>query len=364
MRVTPRLEIDLRKIECNARNLVQRLAQKGISVTGVTKSVLGSSEICHALLKAGVIGIGDSRIENIESMCHHDVLAPFSLIRSPMLSQIQRVVNSANVSFNTDINIIEQLSHFSLQKNIIHEVILMVELGDLREGIMPKDLMGIVAKTLLLPNINLKGIGCNLACRSGVIPDESNMSELSSLAESIELFFGIQLEVVSGGNSANLSWAFHCLNTGRINNIRLGESVFLGCDPLHRKPIEGLYSNAITLIAEVIESKTKPSQPWGKTAQAAFDCQTSALCDKSSPSDNSISQAILAIGIQDTDVAGLRPPSRVNIIGASSDHIILEADLQLGDEVRFGVNYSAMLRSMTSPFVSKQYLRTSNPMNP
>jgi predicted amino acid racemase len=61
----PRLEIDLGKIYHNACTLVERLASRGISVTGVTKATLGSPEIAATLLQAGVGALGDSRIENL-----------------------------------------------------------------------------------------------------------------------------------------------------------------------------------------------------------------------------------------------------------------------------------------------------------
>ncbi len=146
----------------------------------------------------------------------------------------------------------------------------MVELGDLREGIMPGDLENAVRETLRFPNIALKGIGTNLACRSGVSPDARNMAELSALADSIDATFGLTMEIVSGGNSANLTWRSSGADTGRINDLRLGESILLGREPLHRQPIDGLHTDAITLVAEVIESKVKPSQPWGEIAQTAF----------------------------------------------------------------------------------------------
>jgi ornithine racemase len=226
VRVAPRLEINLLKIEHNARALVDRLSLRGISVTGITKAALGSIEICHALLRAGVTSLGDSRIENLERIHHERLRTKLILTRSPMLSQVKSVADWADISLNTEIKVIEQLSYFSKKKNTIHEVILMVELGDLREGIMPKDLMNIVQRTLQLPNILLKGIGCNLACRSGVIPDDMNMAELTFLAESIEKKFDIKLEIISGGNSANLMWAFNVENTGRVNNLRLGGIYF------------------------------------------------------------------------------------------------------------------------------------------
>jgi predicted amino acid racemase len=346
----PRLEIDLGKIQHNARTLVDRLAKRGISVTGVTKATLGLPEIAHAMLLAGVSDLADSRIENIETMRSANVPSRMSLIRSPMLSQAKRVVTSADVSFNTELEVIRRLSLEAGKMDRTHAVVLMVELGDLREGIMPADLMTAVRETLSLPNIVLKGLGTNLACQSGASPDDTNMGKLSSLAASIESAFEISLEIVSGGNSANLEWVFDGAHTGRINNLRLGESILLGRETLHRNVINGLHTDAITLVAEVIESKVKPTQPSGKLAQTAFGMRPAAK------NRGTITQTILAIGIQDIDPRGLQPPIGIEILGASSDHLIVTSNadnMALGDEMVFQMDYSALLRAMTSPFVTK-----------
>lgn len=347
---TPRLEINLDKIEHNARTLVGRLAARGISVTGVTKATLGSPDIANALLRAGVGALGDSRIENIEAMRREHIAAPMVLIRSPMLSQVDRVVRQAEMSFNTELAVIQRLSRAAGVAKRIHQVVLMVELGDLREGILPVDLEAMVRAVLRLPNIHLSGIGANLACHGGISPDEDNMAELSGLADSLEATFGISLELVSGGNSANLDWALGGADTGRVNNLRLGEAVLLGCEPLHRQPITGLHTDAITLVAEVIESKVKPARPWGTVAQTAFE-ESNAIV-----AQGNISRAILAIGHQDVDPSGLQAPFGTSILGASGDHLIVHSESTppaVGDEIRFGLNYSALIRAMTSPFVVK-----------
>jgi predicted amino acid racemase len=346
----PRLEIDLDKIYDNTRNLVERLAKRGISVTGVTKATLGSPEIASVMVRAGVSGLGDSRIENIETMRGADVLASMTLIRSPMLGQADRVVAHANVSFHTELDVMSKLSSAAQKAGRTHGIVLMVELGDLREGIMPRDLEATVRTMLDFPNLVLKGIGTNLACRSGVSPSVENMAELSALAESVDATFGITLGIVSGGNSANLNWAISGVDTGRINNLRLGEALLLGCETLHRRPIVGLHTDAVTLTAEVIESKGKPSLPWGDIAQTAFG-EHSSVTDR-----GQISQAILAVGRQDIDPAGLRPPDGIEILGASSDHLVIDTGddcLAIGAEVAFELNYSALVRAFTSPFVTK-----------
>ena len=350
MKCAPRLEIDLGKIFHNARTLVQRLGCRGISVTGVTKATLGSADIANELLRAGVSSLGDSRIGNIESMRHANVASEMTLIRSPMISQADRVIKFADVSCNTEVEVIRQLSVEARKAGRTHRVLLMVELGDLREGIMPDDLIQVVRETLCLPNIALEGIGTNLACRSGVSPDVNNMTKLSEHANLVETTTGHSLKVVSGGNSANLTWALGDADVGRINSLRLGEAILLGRETLKRLPIPELHTDAITLIAEVIESKIKPSKPSGDVAQTAFGVQ------RASTDRGRVLQTILAIGRQDIDPEGLQAAEGIRICGASSDHLVLEStehELPVGAEVTFQLNYSALLRAMTSPFVGK-----------
>ena len=363
---TPRLDIDLAKIRHNAATLVTRLRRRGISVTGVTKACLGDPRLANVLLKTGVGGLGDSRIENIETMRRAGIRAPMTLMRAPMPSQVDRVVEQADTSFNTELSVIRALSQAACKAGRRHAVVLMVELGDLREGIMPGDLDAMVRATLLLPNIDFKGIGTNLACRSGVVPDAQNMGELSRLADSLDSRYGPVISLVSGGNSSNLQWALDGADTGRINDLRLGEAILLGLDPLHRRPITGLHTDAITLVAEAIESKDKPSRPWGAIAQSAFGAMP-GITDQ-----GPINQTLLAIGRQDVDPAGLTPLQDIEILGASSDHLILNTSkckVAVGSEIGFQLNYSALLRAMTSPFVTKTFVqpddhRSSAPILP
>lgn len=349
---TPRLEIDLAKIQHNARTLTARLAVKGIRVTAVTKATSGSIEIADALLRAGVTSLGDSRIENISAMRRANLSAKMSLIRSPMLSQISQVVQNADISFNTELAVIRQLSRAAQEQRRTHGIVLMVELGDIREGLMPAELHHAARLTLDLPNLTLEGIGTNLACRSGVLPDEANMAELSMLADSIEATFGITLNTVTGGNSANLAWALGNTNPGRINDLRLGEAILLGQEPINQTPIPGLHTDTITFIAEVIETKTKPLTPWGTLASPPNPTgMTPAQPIASAP------QSILAVGHQDTDPNGLKPPTGLHIqTGATSDHTIISSEhakLRVGAQIRFQTNYNALTRALASPFVTK-----------
>jgi predicted amino acid racemase/D-alanyl-D-alanine dipeptidase len=348
--LTPRIEINLEKIAHNAKALRELYGSKGIDVIGVTKVVCGNPYIAKALVKSGIRILADSRIENIRRMRNAGVQAQFLLVRTPGFSQAEAVVKYTDISLNSELSVIEKLSTYAIDYDRPHKIILMVELGDLREGLMPSDLDNTVKQVLKLKGIELAGIGSNLACFGGIVPDEEKMGYLSSIANDIEDNFGLTLEYVSGGNSANHNWFMSTMDVGRINNLRLGESIYLGCETLDRKQIPGLYTDAMTLVSEVIESKIKPSMPYGEISQDAFG-NVPMFKDQ-----GQIRRAILGVGLQDVLVSGLTPRSDIEIIGASSDHIIVNAknkDLSVGNELEFDLNYGALLSAMTSLYVNK-----------
>ena len=345
-----RLEVDLSKVGDNARELVKRAGSRNISVTAVTKATLGASDFGRVLCDAGASGLGDSRIDNIERMRDAGIDTPMLLVRSPMLSQVDRVVRAGVMSVNTETQVLTALAFAAQRFGRVHDVMLMVELGDLREGVMPEQLSETVRHVLGLRHLHLRGIGTNLACRSGIEPSRGNMGELSAIVQSLETEFGIEIEIVSGGNSANLVWALGPNQPGRVNNLRLGETILLGREPLHRRPITGPHTDAITLVAEVIESQRKPTKPWGRPSQNSFG-ETPEIEDR-----GVIWQTILAVGRQDTDAGDLEAPDGVDILGASSDHLVTETRdrMKPGTELRFEPGYSGLLRAMTSPFVAKR----------
>lgn len=199
----PRIEISLSQIRDNARLLSGLYGQKGISLMGVSKAVLGDPAIVDAMMLGKVKFIADSRIENIQRMKAAGISAQFVLLRTPF-SQAESVVKYAHISLNTEIETLQRLSHFAKAQNKHHQVIIMVELGDLREGVLPGDLSVFIKKTIALAHIEVVGIGCNLACYGGVKPDSTNMGELSVLSARIEKEFQIRLKIISGGKFGQL----------------------------------------------------------------------------------------------------------------------------------------------------------------
>lgn len=348
----PRLDISLTSIRENARMLSNLYGQKGISLMGVSKAVLGEPAIAEAMIQGGVKYIADSRIENIKRMKQAGLKTQYVLLRTAF-HQAEAVVKWVDISFNSELKTLRALSAQAQAQSKVHQVIIMVELGDLREGVMPCDLAQFITETLSLPYLKVMGLGCNLACFGGVKPNQANMKWLSELTDSLEEKFHIPLDLVSGGNSANYQWSQSVQDVGRINNLRIGESILLGCETLNRIDIPGLHTQAFQLVGEVIESKYKPSVPSGDICQDAFGNHPVFV-------DRGLRQrAIIALGRQDILVSSLKTHSSISVLGSSSDHLILDdlyQNLHVGDAVNFGLDYGGLLSAMTSPFISKNFV--------
>ena len=349
---TPRLEIQLDKIAHNARSLLALCGSKGVGIAAVTKGVCGSPEVASALIDSGISVLADSRIGNLRRMREAGIKAQYLLIRAPQRCEVAQAVQLADVSLNSELETVRELARHATRLGRVHGVIWMVELGDLREGLLECAVPAAVQETLSLRGIELAGIGTNLGCFAGVIPDQDKMRQLSRLVVTVEERFGVSVPIVSGGNSASYEWLTSAADIGRVNQLRLGEAILLGHETVHGTPIPGLYTDAFTLVGEVIESQVKPSAPRGEVG-------TDALGHVHKMVDHGrMRRTILALGEGDTATAAVRPRIDAEILGASSDHLLLDAGdrlLQVGSEVAFDVQYEALLRAMVSPYVHKVY---------
>jgi len=354
---TPRVEFDLDKIKHNARQLKKLYGSKGINITGVVKGVGANLAIAQALVHSGFTSLADSKIVRLKKLKKAGIQATYILLRSPALSEVGQVIQYADISMNTEIEVIRALSAEAERRNKKHSIILMVEMGDLREGILCQEAPAFIEEVLKYPGVKIVGIGTNLACFGGVIPTKHKMDQFSTFVQEMKQQFNLDLSYVSGGNSANYDWLTKINNPGLINHIRLGESIFLGRETIYRQQIPGLFTDAFRLIAEVIESKTKPSLPDGKIGQNAFG-QTLVFKDQ-----GLMRRALIGIGREDVNVQGLTPLYPIEILGSSSDHIILDCknlSILPGDEIAFSLNYGALLSVMTSPYIYKKALSSSH----
>jgi len=351
----PVLEIDLDKITENTYRIVNRCNERGIKVIGVTKGFCAMHQIVDALIAGGIEELADSRMENIIELRERQPYTPITLLRIPHLSNVKNVIQYVNTSVNSEISVIRALANAAINVNKVHRIILMVDLGDLREGIMQENVLDTVSQFSKLSGVTLVGLGTNMGCFGGVLPSVNNLGLLAEIGLAVENQIGRKLEVVSGGGTSTLLLVENGSIPEAINQLRIGEGILLGTDTTNNRIIPWLYQDTFTISAEVIEVKDKPSVPIGKIGKDAFG---------NVPKFNDVGirkRAILALGRQDVYIEGIFPLDKdLSILGASSDHTIVDItetskDIAVGDKMVFGLTYPGLLSATDSKYVKSHF---------
>lgn len=352
----PKLDIYINKIKENALSLKNELAEKDIKLTAVVKGFAGNLNIFKAYQEAGIKSIADSRIENIKKFRKAGYKDEILMLRIPMPSETEELVKYADASLISEYKTAELISINALKNNKVIDLIIMVDIGDRREGILAEDLDELAEKIEELPGVKLKGIGTNLGCFAGIIPDRENTLRLIEIKEKLEKSLERKIELLSAGNTATLRLLEDEELAAEISNLRVGEGILLGTDIINQSLIKGYNHYNFRLQAEIVELKEKPSNPEGEIAFGGQG-RGQIIEDKGLRK-----RAILAVGKQDIDYHGLYPETAgVEVLGASSDHLITDVTdvnkkLEVGDILSFKMNYSAMLRALTSNYLTKNYI--------
>lgn len=351
----PKLNIYLSKYKENIDTIHTLCHKNQLSVMGVTKVFCADEKLVDVLNNSPIEYIADSRIENLKQV---KTLKPKVLLRIPSIHELDDVIKFVDISLNSELSTVKLLNELARKKNVSHSIILMLDIGDLREGIFyTENILDNIQEILNLKHIKLVGIGTNLTCFGGIIPEMETLEKLINIVEIIKSKFDINLEIISGGNSSHL----HLLESDQripyINNLRLGESLILGRETAYGNPIKDTHQDVITLEADLVEVKFKPSIPEGTIGMDAFG-KTPSFEDL-----GLMKRGILALGKQDVDFHELIPTDdKIRLIGSSSDHIIVDLthsmiDYKVGDVLTFKLTYGSLLGLMTSKYVNKHYYK-------
>lgn len=350
----PRLIVNVARFRENVRIVSGWCRSKDISMAYVTKCTLADPVLAEAAQEEGAAFFADSRLLNLK---HVPDGLPKLMLRIGCPEEAANIVRRADISLQSGVETIQALGKAAEGQDKKHKVVLMIDLGDLREGIYFENTEGILAAAKAVTKekaLELYGVGTNLTCFGGIMPSRKNLGVLVSIADDLRRRFSLPLPFVSGGNSSSLPLLLSGQLPAGVTNLRIGESILLGTDTAHSGPLEGLRQDVFTLEAKLAEVQQKPSCPVGESSINAFG-EKVAFEDK-----GEMLRGICAVGRQDVDIDGLQPLDEgVDILGGSSDHLLVDlsqrADLRVDDALSFAPSYGALLRLYTSPFVEKVY---------
>lgn len=349
-----RVIINLQALHHNLNVVDGWMQRHNAQWTLVTKALCGHEDALKVLYRMGVRSVGESRLDNLRTIRSFAPKIESWYLRVPGLTSVADVINLADVTLNSEAETIHALNEEAGRRGQCHRIIIMIELGDLREGILPGSLMKFYKQVFELEHLEVLGIGANLGCLAGAVPNIDQFMQLVLYRELLELKFEHKMPLISAGTSATLPLILDGQLPRTVNHFRIGEAVFLGTDLINGGTLSGLRNDVFTLEAEITEVKRKSLVPSTETGtETPFKSEFS---EDLRPGQRGY-RALVNIGQLDTDIAGLLPENPSHLIaGASSDITVLNVGespggLTVGGVVRFRMNYAALVRLMANKYV-------------
>lgn len=355
------------RIKKNIKELSSFFKGNNIEWSLVTKVFSGDKTFLKSILTEDVIqninSIGDSRLTSLRNLRDVNPSLRTIYIKPPAKIYADDVVKYANISLNSSFSTIQCLNDAAKKQDKIHEIIIMVELGELREGIKRSDILEFYEKIFELSNIEVIGIGSNLGCMYGVEPTYDKLLQLSLYKELISAKFNKELKYISGGTSITLPLIKNKTIPKEINHFRIGEAAFFGISPLDNKPFINLNTETFEFYSNIIELEKKKIVPDGIINDANIG-------HTSEYNENDIQEtsfkAILDFGLLDIDQSDLHAVDQdISFVGITSDMLVIDIGnnknkfnkpkYKVGGKIKFKLTYMGVARLLNSKFIDKIY---------
>ena len=173
----PRLVLDLNKFRGNLDAVAKITKEDGKcdSLMIVTKSFCADPVLCRMVAEHPMVDfLADSRVKNVASYTEmaHEYLKKTVLLRIPMHCEVEEVVRYVDLSFNSEISTIRLLNEAAKKAGKVHSILLMIDMGDLREGIFFRNedvIMETVEEILGVPTLRMYNTSNYLLYRKDVL---------------------------------------------------------------------------------------------------------------------------------------------------------------------------------------------------
>lgn len=334
------ITINLDKLKYNIQHSFELCKAKSIDLAFVSKSICGDESIMAAVEETPVKVIADSRLDNFAKM---NTTKTKMLIRPAVPAEAEAVVKFTDASFQTELGTIKKIETEASKQNKIHDVLLMIDIGDLRDGIQYTDTSKIYETASYVhesKHLRLVGVAANYNCFLGLLPDKDNMTTLAEVFNSLKTLYDVDTPILSGGTSSSVSLLTNkdLFIPSEISQIRMGEAIMLGRDPADNTFINGYATDVFTLEVPIIE-----------------------VHKKNLSNASSMLRGVLSIGKQDLQTDKIIPlDTRIKILGACSDECVIDLtdapEYKSGDTVKFMLEYGALMTAFAGQFINKKYI--------
>jgi len=278
------------------------------------------------------------------------------VIRPTFLKLSNVIIDNCDISLESSLAAIKALNDSAKNADKNHNIVVMIEMGDLREGIRREGLIPFYNNVFELKNIRIVGIGANIGCMFGDLPTYDKLLHLVLYSQLLEAKYNSKMELVSGGTSITLP----LLDTGEVpvgvNHFRIGEAVFLGTSPYDNRRYAGLNTDCFEFESNILELYRKESLPEKKVRL------TSKSKEELNQREYGSYKALVDFGNIDVDPRNLISlDKKVRFFGNSSDLSVYDLgenlrEYKTGDVLRFTMKYIGLAQLMNSKYIEKTFV--------
>jgi predicted amino acid racemase len=341
----PKIVVNVEALAHNAGLVGPILNKYGLAVLPVLKEVASHPAVTAEVMKFGFDRFGYAEIEEPFLFTHSPPAGRDgrTLIGLTPPSKAARVVEVFKRSFQTMPESLEALAGAAGGLGLEHEVILMADLGDNREGLPPEEMGQLLDLALTHSSLKTAGFGVSLACLSHKTPTDSELEKLKQLKA---LFRSRRVEQPAVSVGGSVFWNFlDQIPPGLVTEIRLGDPFLLGKDIYRHLPLAGgvFRTDVFVLSAEVVEVKTVSANGTAKERRTRVLCEMGRF------------HTSLGSNSANLDHLSCEKPGSI-VVGLTAGYIVTDITdcrepVKVGEYLKFCPSYWAVAQAFRNPLV-------------
>lgn len=330
------LLVDKGKVSENYSRVLSRCGNARVSLLTVLKEGVARRQLLEHFFQAGLTRVGLAHYPAFPCSIPNGV-EKVLLYLTPW-SDLEAVVCNYDMSLQSDPETLKRLADAAERVQKKHRVLLVVEVGDQREGSSIEEAyeMGMLIEKNHASSLDLYGIAANFACLNDCLPSSETLLQLAACKNGMEKSFQRPLPILSVGGSDVLQWlAEGNALPPEVTEIRCGTAILLGTYPHSDTTLPDAHADAITLEAEVLECRKK----------------------------NGRLRAVMDFGTLDTSPQDVKLPFEGMVFaGASSGYTVFDVtdcpgSFSTGTHVSFLLNFRSLSRAFLSPKLPMRTLK-------
>ncbi len=362
----PKICLNRSALEHNLRIITRLASRWNFQWLPVLKMVASYPPIKNFLRANGYPVTGTADID--EYLCSGAVPTPDAhvYINIAPLQRAEDVVRRFQRSAVSSREGLRAMEQAAAQTGLRHEILLMIDLGDGREGIPVGPELDSLLKSIERhppAHARIAGIGATLGCMSGLCPDDGIMRRLIGIMKDIRNVIPSPATVSLGGS---IFWNWFALHHDSFHEeiqkipgwkieLRMGDPLLVGFDMYRNTAFLGgnFRRDVFELQAQVLEVQKKHPHKDGTYVTNGHGGHLDETCIRPRI------QALLDCGILHTDVTDIKPDwPEAELINYSGNYTVFDVTKcpqrpVQGDVVRFYPGYWAVARAFRTPQTEK-----------